>query len=68
MDDDLRIRTQAEDGKIELVSYIAIVAIQAVGVLPLMIAFLFLSKVFANVAKGEIFVRDERSMTAESFV
>ncbi|MFV0498061.1 MAG: DUF2975 domain-containing protein [Candidatus Fimivivens sp.] len=55
--DDLRIRTQSEDGKIELSSYIAIVTMYAVGIIPLMFAYLFLSKVFANVAKGEIFVQ-----------
>lgn len=54
--DNLRIRTQSEDGKIELISYIALIVMYASNIIPLMLAYWFLSKVFANVAKGEIFV------------
>lgn len=55
--DQLRIRTLSENGKIELTSYVAIVLIYVSGILPLILAYLFLSKVFDNVAKGEIFVK-----------
>lgn len=54
--DSLRIRTQSEDGKIELISYIALIVMYAANIIPLMFAYWFLSKVFSNVAKGEIFV------------
>lgn len=54
--DNLRIRTQSVDGKIELISYIALVVMYASNIIPLMFAYWFLSKVFANVANGEIFV------------
>lgn len=54
--DSLRIRTQSEEGKIELISYIALIVMYAANIIPLMFAYWFLSKVFSNVAKGEIFV------------
>ena len=54
--DDLRIRTESEDGKIELKSYVTIVLLFSVTLIPMFFAYWFLSKVFANVAKGEIFV------------
>ena len=54
--DSLRIRASAANGKIDLISYIAITLMYALSIIPLMYAYYFLSKVFANVAKGEIFV------------
>lgn len=54
--DSLRVHAAADDGTIELLTYIAIVLMYAINIIPLMFAYWFLSKVFANVAKGEIFV------------
>lgn len=54
--DDLRIFTPSEDGKIDLLTYIAIAIMYAINIAPLMFAYWFLAKVFGNVAKGEIFV------------
>ena len=56
--DSLRIRASSSDGKINLISYIAIVLMYAINIIPLIFAFWFLSKVFDNVAKGEIFVEN----------
>ena len=55
--DDLRIRTVTEGGKIELLSYIAITLMFSISIVPMIFAFWFLSKVFGNVAKGEIFTQ-----------
>ncbi len=55
--DDLRIRTYSEDGRIEMISYIALVLMYATGLIPMIIAYLFLARVFKNVSKGEIFVK-----------
>lgn len=54
--DDLRIHASAMDGKINLFSYIAIVLIYAIDIIPLMFAYWLLSRVFGNVVNGEIFV------------
>lgn len=56
--DDLRIRTESENGKIDLLSYIAITLIFSLSIVPMIFAFWFLSKVFGNVAKGEIFIQN----------
>ncbi len=55
--DNLRVRTQSDIGKIELASYISIVIIYTINIIPAIFAYLFLSKVFRNVAKGSIFVQ-----------
>lgn len=55
--DHLRICTLSRDGKIELTTYVAIVLMYVSGIVPLIFAYLFLSKVFDNVAKGNIFVK-----------
>lgn len=55
--DDLRIHTESEDGKIDLLSYIAITLMFSLSIVPMIFAFWFLAKVFGNVAKGEIFTQ-----------
>lgn len=54
--DSLRVHAAADDGTIELLTYVVIVVIYAINVIPLIFAYYFLAKVFDNVAKGEIFV------------
>lgn len=54
--DTLRVRAATNDGTIELLTYIVIVLMHAINLIPLIFAYWFLAKVFANVAKGEIFV------------
>lgn len=54
--DDLRVHASAEDGKIDPISYIAIVLMYAINIIPLLFAYWFLAKVFDNVANGEIFM------------
>lgn len=54
--DGLRVHAAADDGTIELLTYIAIVFMYAINIIPLIFAYRFLAKVFDNVAKGEIFV------------
>lgn len=54
--DSLRVHAAANDGTIDLLTYIAIVCVYAVSIIPLIFAYWFLAKVFGNVAKGEIFV------------
>lgn len=54
--DSLRVHAAADDGTIELLTYIAIVLMYALNLIPLIFAYWFLAKVFGNVAKGEIFV------------
>ncbi len=55
--DQYYVRTQLEGGSIELSSYITLAAIYSSTIILSIVAFWFLSKVFANVAKGEIFVQ-----------
>ncbi len=55
--DQYYVRTQLAGGSIELSTYITLVAIYGITIILAIIAFWFLSKVFANVAKGEIFVQ-----------
>ncbi|MEG0617038.1 MAG: DUF2975 domain-containing protein [Oscillospiraceae bacterium] len=59
--DSLRVHSSADNGKINLKSYIAIVIVFALNIIPLIFAFWYLSKVFDNVAKGEIFVEKNAS-------
>lgn len=54
--DRINMATTSADEKIDLVSYIALVVMHSINIIPLMFAYWFLSKVFSNVAKGEIFV------------
>ncbi len=54
--DSLRIRTQSEDGKIQLISLITITLLYTLQIIPTIFAFWFLSKVFKNVSNGEIFI------------
>lgn len=54
--DTLRVRAATDGGTIELLTYIVIVLMHAITIIPLIFAYWFLAKVFANVAKGEIFV------------
>ena len=55
--DDLRVHTTATDGKIALSTYATIVLILSLNIIPLIFAFWFLSKVFGNVSKGDIFIK-----------
>ncbi len=55
--DELRIITKSTDGKIDIVTYIAVVLMFALQTIPMAVAFFFLSRVFVNVAKGEIFIK-----------
>ncbi|MEG1781908.1 MAG: DUF2975 domain-containing protein [Oscillospiraceae bacterium] len=54
--DSLSIRAAADDGTIDIITYAAISIMFAINIIPLMFAYWFLSKIFDNVAKGEIFV------------
>lgn len=54
--DSLRVSAAADDGTIELLTYIAIVCTYAISIIPLIFAFWFLSRMFDNVSKGDIFV------------
>lgn len=54
--DSLRVHAAADDGTIELITYVVIVFTYAINMIPLIVAYRFLAKVFDNVAKGEIFV------------
>lgn len=56
--DKFRIGASSNDGKINLITYITMVLMYAMTIIPLMFAYWFLSKVFGNVEKGEIFVED----------
>lgn len=55
--DTLYIHAHADDGSIELATYATLVSMYVISIIPMMFAFYFLSKVFANVAKGEIFIQ-----------
>ncbi|MEG1758668.1 MAG: hypothetical protein RR235_09470, partial [Oscillospiraceae bacterium] len=55
--DSLRIHAAADDGTIDIITYVAITIMYAINIIPLMLAYWFLAKVFANVAKGEIFTQ-----------
>ncbi|MEG0900009.1 MAG: DUF2975 domain-containing protein [Oscillospiraceae bacterium] len=55
--DSLRIHAAADDGTIDIITYVAITIMYAINIIPLMFAYWFLAKVFANVAKGEIFTQ-----------
>lgn len=54
--DSLRVHAEAEDGTIGLPTYIAIVCMYTISMIPLIFAFWFLARVFDNVIRGEIFV------------
>ena len=54
--DNLRIHSLSSGGEIELGTYIALVLNHCIGIIPLIFAYYFLSKVFANVGKGNIFI------------
>lgn len=56
--DDVYISTQSEDGKIEPVTYISLVLMYALAIIPTIFAYFFLSKIFANIEIGEIFVKE----------
>lgn len=53
--DDIYVHTTNDDGKIDLIIQIGISMMFAVSVLPVIFSFWFLSHVFSNVAKGQIF-------------
>lgn len=55
--DSLRIHAAADDGTIDIITYVAITVMYAINIIPFMFAYWFLAKVFANVAKGEIFIQ-----------
>lgn len=56
--DDVYISTQSEDGKIEPVTYISLVLMYSLAIIPTIFAYFFLSKIFGNIEKGEIFVKE----------
>ncbi len=56
--DNLHIRAHSENGQIQLFSYIAIVIMYLTGIVPLIVAYFFLAKVFSNVSNGYIFVQN----------
>lgn len=55
--DNIYINTQSEDGKIELATYISLVLMYSLGIIPIIFSYFFLSKIFANIETGEIFNR-----------
>jgi len=61
MNDNVRVTAYANDGKIDLITQIGLSAMYAVNVIPLIICYWFLSRVFNNVSKGRIFTDQNAS-------
>ena len=55
MGDDIHVWTNDND-QIELTTHLGLSFMYAVHVVPLILAFWFLSRVFSNISKGEIFI------------
>lgn len=57
-DNNIRVYAHSDNGKIELITYIGIVITSALSIIPMIFAFWFLAKLFSNVSRGNIFIRD----------
>ena len=60
MDDDIHVWTDSQD-QIDLTVHMGLSLMYAVNTVPIMIAFWFLSRVFSNIHKGQIFTEQNAS-------
>ncbi len=57
-DNNIRVYSISDTGKIELITYIGIVLTSVLTIIPMIFAFWFLAKLFSNVSRGNIFIQD----------